>query len=130
MLQAFPLFRAFCRCVVAALLIKQALFYFFPTLGVSTITPLEEQFGLIFAPYLISGLCLWAAIWLVLGICSRILAVWGLALSLMLVLTTHETAAFTQHMVEFAIAALLALPVIFRGGGAFSLHSRGWNLTA
>ncbi|MFC3614864.1 hypothetical protein ACFORG_13925 [Lutimaribacter marinistellae] len=130
MLHAYPIFRAFCRCAVAALLIKQAVLFFIPSLGPSTITPLGEQFGLILAPYLIAGLCLWAASWLVLGICSRILAVWGLALSFMLVMTTHDSAAFQWHLAEFAAAALFAIPVLFRGGGAFALHARGWNLTA
>ncbi|CUH77667.1 hypothetical protein [Tropicibacter naphthalenivorans] len=72
---------------------------------------------------------LWiTAIWLLFGLRTRVVAALGLALFYgfaILVPGVHMFSAQTAH--SLFVVTVIALPLLLRGGGRYSLLQRGWS---
>lgn len=81
--------------------------------------------GIAFA--VLHALMLVAAIWVLFGIRTRIVALIGLACLYADSLIIPLVPGFPERKVLFAVAILAAVPLIFFGGGRFSLYRAGWR---
>lgn len=73
-------------------------------------------------------LLLWVAVWTLFGICSRQMASIGLALIAGLALSGQLIPfANLQHWQQIGLLAIIAMPIILRGGGSLALYRAGWR---
>ncbi|WP_071675136.1 hypothetical protein [Nioella nitratireducens] len=68
-----------------------------------------------------------AAVWLMFGLRSRVVALLGLVLMIGLLLWFEALGVQTSYgSLQVVASAVLALPLFFLGGGRFALYRRGW----
>ncbi|SLN39446.1 hypothetical protein ROJ8625_01848 [Roseivivax jejudonensis] len=84
--------------------------------------------GVSIAAALLAGLMSVVAIWLAFGVRTRVVALLGLALYTgHLVALPGFTTVGTDEIVQLAVVAALALPLIVFGGGRYSMVRAGWH---
>ncbi|HBS50678.1 MAG TPA: hypothetical protein DEA05_11645 [Rhodobacteraceae bacterium] len=90
----------------------------------SGLGPLQE-----YAVWPIAALLGFVSLWLILGICSRVVAAWGTAIMPGLCLACVIQDPTDTGCRLLTLAALgLALPVMWMGGGYLALCRRGWSV--
>lgn len=74
------------------------------------------------------ALIFFSALWLLFGVRSRIMAMFGTAQAAGLVFWFHGLGLTTDFQVMLFLAAFLAAaPLMWLGGGHFSIYRRGWR---
>lgn len=76
---------------------------------------------------LLSGLLCTAAIWLLFGVRSRVMAAMGCVGFMAISLGSDLVVGMPFAPVEVLCAFLLSVPIIAGGGGKFALYRRGWR---
>ncbi|WP_435259072.1 hypothetical protein ACSBLW_04685 [Thioclava sp. FR2] len=81
------------------------------------------------SPIVLHALMAVAAIWLIFGVRTRVVALFGLSCyaTLFWLETQNGFSTRLEFLVPLQIVALLALPLILFGGGHFSLYRAGWR---
>lgn len=83
----------------------------------------------LYAGWALSVLMVMTSIWLAFGYRTRVMALLGASLyGGMVVLLPGLPEVTSQTLVSVAVVAALALPLIFAGGGRFSLLRAGWQV--
>lgn len=123
----------FCRIGLAAIMVQQGVYSLAPALapgwagGVVHHTDFGPFHALIIWP--LAALLLFLGTWLLIGLCSRIVAAWsaiamiGLGAACMTQAPMHADC----HGVTL-VAVMLAVPVLWFGGGHFAVVRRGWSV--
>lgn len=79
----------------------------------------------------VSGMLMFASTWLLFGLRSRVVAVFGLMLYSGQFLWFRAIGLDPSYgLTQLAFSAVLALPLLFLGGGPFAIYRRGWSLSA
>jgi hypothetical protein len=76
---------------------------------------------------LLSGLLCTAAIWLLFGVRSRVMAAMGCIGFMAISLGSELVVGMPFAPVEVLFAFMLSIPIIAGGGGKFALYRRGWR---
>lgn len=81
------------------------------------------------SPVLLHALMAMAAIWLIFGVRTRIVALLGLLFYAALWRLESQNGAdgLLGYLVPLQVVVVLALPLILLGGGRFSLYRAGWR---